>query len=204
MLPSDYIEHILVEMKSIDFPTEDLTAALINTGVINFTDYGGCGPIAIIGMLDYFSRYLGYNEIINDPANKNDRITLAEEVFSAVNYENSSFGDGETLIWPWQCIWAFNDVLAKHGLKDLFTLDLKISLFGGEKNAIWDIIVENIKKGMPVTLFTGLDSGNGVFGGHYTNVYGYETWIGINNGDRLVKQFIKARTNLGGQKCFQT
>ena len=203
MLPSDYVEPLPIEMKSNDFSVNDIKDALISSGAINYTTYGGCGPIAMIGMLEYFSRCFGYREIINEPTSKNDRIALAEEVFRAVDYENSSFGDGETLIWPWQCVWAFNTVLANHGLKDLFTLDLHISLVGGEKNTIWDIIVENVNKGMPVTLFTGMDSGDGDFGGHYTNIYGYETWIGINNGDRLIKQFIKARTNLGNKNdCY--
>lgn len=33
--------------------------------------YGGCGPIAIIGMADFFAGYLGYTEIINNPDDLN-------------------------------------------------------------------------------------------------------------------------------------
>lgn len=33
------------------------------------SSYGGCGPIAMIGMADFFSRIYGYKEIINNPDN---------------------------------------------------------------------------------------------------------------------------------------
>lgn len=60
------------------------------------------------------------------------------------------------------------------------------------------MIVENIDKGIPVTMFTGLVSGDGDFANHYTNIYGYETWIGVGkDGTKIEKQFIKARLNWG-------
>lgn len=65
------------------------------------------------------------------------------------------------------------------------------------------MIVENIDKGIPVTMFTGLVSGDGDFAKHYTNIYGYETWIGVGkDGTKIEKQFIKARLNWGKKEEY--
>lgn len=41
--------------------------------------------------------------------------------------------------------------------------------------------------------------GSGEFSNHYTNIYGYETWTGIpnNGGEKITKEFVKARLNWG-------
>ena len=65
-LTSDVSNHIPIEMQSSYFPSSDIDKAIVVAGVEDETSYGGCGPIASLGIMDYFARYLGYDEIISD------------------------------------------------------------------------------------------------------------------------------------------
>jgi hypothetical protein len=203
-LTSEVSSAIPVEMQSDYFPTSDINQAITIANVGNYTSYGGCGPIAAMGIFDYFSRYLGYSELINDPTNTYQRISLAAEVLTHTNF--SIFGNqNNTLVWPWDYASCFNDVADNHGLSSILSCSCSWTLFGGNKENYWNTIVENIDQGIPVTLFTGLCSGDGEFSQHYTNIYGYDTWVGIpsSGGERLTKTFIKARLNWGrGEEYF--
>lgn len=197
-LTSSVSNYIPVEMNGNSFPREDIEAAIKIANVSNYTSYGGCGPIASMGILDYFARYLGYDEIIKDPTNSYQRQILAASVLSRTKF--SIFGNEDnTLVWPWDNSRAFNEFIESCGLKDIINAKDYWTLSGGEKDNYWDKIVTSINNGIPVTLFTGLVSGSGYFSEHYTNIYGYDTWVGYpnNGGDRITKKFIKARLNFG-------
>jgi hypothetical protein len=197
-LTSDVSNHIPIEMQSSYFPSSDIDKAIVVAGVEDETSYGGCGPIASLGIMDYFARYLGYDEIISDPTNSDKRVILASEVFSHT-YFSIFGGKDNTLVWPWDYSSCFNTVMSNHGLSNVISASDQWTLFGGQQTNYWNQIVENIDEGMPVTLFTGMACGDGDFSQHYTNIYGYETWIGIpdDGGERLTKTFIKARINWG-------
>ena len=197
-LTSDVSNHIPIEMQSIYFPTSDINKAITSAGVENYTSYGGCGPIASLGILDYFSRYLGYDEIISNPQNSNMRINLASEVLTNTHF--SIFGDeNNTLVWPWDYSNCFNKIMSNHGLSNIISSSDQWTLFGGQQENYWKQIVDNIDNGLPVTLFTGLVCGDGDFSKHYTNIYGYETWTGLckDSNEKITKNFIKARLNWG-------
>ena len=190
-LTSSVSNYIPVEMNGNSFPREDIEAAIKIANVSNYTSYGGCGPIASMGILDYFARYLGYDEIIKDPTNSYQRQILAASVLSRTKF--SIFGNEDnTLVWPWDNSRAFNEFIESCGLKDIINAKDYWTLSGGEKDNYWDKIVTSINNGIPVTLFTGLVSGSGYFSEHYTNIYGYDTWVGYpnNGGDRITKKFI--------------
>lgn len=79
----DVTGHIPIEMQGKDddlFPENDILTAIKTSNIAS--SYGGCGPIAMIGIMDYFARYLGYTSIIDDPTNSTDRITLAYDAFT--------------------------------------------------------------------------------------------------------------------------
>lgn len=180
------------------FPLADIEKAIALAGVEGETDYGGCGPIAEMGILDYFVRYLNYSEIIDDPSNSDKRIELAKDVLSNTHF--SLFGSkNQTLVWPWDAANAFNKVIDSRGLGNQIVAKDSWTLFGGKKEDYWKMIVENINEGIPVTLFTGMECGGGEFSKHYTNIYGYETWVGFANqgNEKMIKRFIKARLNWG-------
>jgi len=99
-LTSDVSGAIPIEMGGSGlFPESDIQAAIDIAGVRDETEYGGCGPIALLGIIDYFARYLGFDEFISDPTSSSERIALAAEVFSLVNF--SIFGNANsTIVWP--------------------------------------------------------------------------------------------------------
>lgn len=70
---------IPIDMHSELFPTSDIDIAINNSFIES--SYGGCAPIAMIGIGDYFSRFLGYNELISDVNSRTSRINFATNVF---------------------------------------------------------------------------------------------------------------------------
>lgn len=194
---SDLTNHIPIEMLSSSFNSNDVMFGVYANGKQNITPYGGCGPIAVMGVLDYLARYLGYNEIMSDPTNEDSRRLLSFYVMFYTHFSTFSSQDA-TLVWPWDCASCFNDVVKKIGLEGKIVAKDYFTLFGGKKDYFWEKIQTSIKNGMPVSLFVGLESGNGEFAQHTTNVYGYETWIGIPKngvGEHIEKKFLKARVN---------
>ena len=118
------------DIDKLYFPDSDVQAAIKASGIES--SYGGCGPIAMIGIMDYFSRYCGYTSIIDNPTNSKDRIQLAREIFETTPTsewglkssattadiaitENSisaqSGGDKSTLTMPGDYVRAFNKLI---------------------------------------------------------------------------------------------
>lgn len=194
VLTSDVSAGIPLNMGT-DFPQADLDQAVIESGIVS--SYGGCGSIAMIGILDYFARYLGYDSIMADPTNSRDRIDLAVDVFR----ETFQINLGEnTLIFPWDYVNACNSLLDKFGLGDIIECNYYFS-WGNSKDALLDIIVEHVNAGLPVTMYTSIFSGDTLFSEHYTNIYGYEKWVGMkNDGSRetIEKYMLEARLNWAG------
>ena len=195
-ITSDVTNSTPIEMQSANFPRSDIDEAIKIAGVENETSYGGCGAIAALGIMDYFARYLGYEEIIDKPNESESRVKIAAEVLSNTKFH----GDKDnTLIRPWDYNNCFNTIMSNHGLSDVINSTCQRTLVGGEQKNYWDQIIQNIDKGLPVTLCTGMACGNGNFSRHYTNIYGYETWNGISKSDKniITKKFIKAHLNWG-------
>lgn len=186
--------HIPINMQEDSYSEEELQAAIVRASLEETTNYGGCGPIAAIGALDYFARYLGYAEIIDDVDNEEKRISLATEVMSNTHYSIFGSEDSST-VWPKDYVKAFNAVAKDRGLS--IRASNKTSLLGGRETEFWNDVVANINEGLPVTMFTGPASGDGSFANHYTTVFGYETWAGIprEGGSRIEKTFLKAYLN---------
>lgn len=202
-LTSDVSNAIPIEMQSKLFSDKEIEEAIIKSNVQKYTSYGGCGPIAVMGILEYFARYLNYNEIIKDPTDSSQRIDLATKVLENTSFSKFSKVD-ETLVWPWDLTNTFNEIIKMSDLNNKIVANNGWTLFGNEKEKFWKIIVKSIDEGIPVTMFTGLECGDGDFSQHYTNIYGYETWVGVptTGGERLKKQFIKARLNFAKQQEF--
>lgn len=192
-LTSDVSNAIPLNMKGQDFPASDFDEAVDRSGISS--SYGGCGSIAMVGIFDYFARYLGYDTIMRDPTLSEDRIRLVTDVFREV----SQFNVGkDTIVFPWDYKSACDTLIKRYGLKDVISCDSKGTLLsGGIKGDLLKIITEKIDEGLPVTMYTGLLSGSGNFAEHYTNIYGYEKWVGSkSNGEVETKYLLEARLNL--------
>ncbi|MGM9814394.1 MAG: hypothetical protein ACI32C_05855 [Candidatus Enteromonas sp.] len=90
-------------------------------------------------------------------------------------------------------------MISNHGLTSVITAKSTISPFGGGGGGFWYAIKESIDNGLPATMCTGFACGDGAFANHYTNIYGYETWVGIpiNGGEQITKKYLKAMLNFG-------
>lgn len=213
---ADVTNQIPLELGSFEFYDDyEIERALVAANVSNITSYGGCGPIAAIGVLDYLARFLGFSNISRNLDDQMERILLASGVFSRTNYNNivnnvNNNSYDETFVYPWFIAGAVNDFVRDIGYHGIITAsNLYSNIQGWALSMVkqddesrlfmhWNQIISSISNGMPVTLVTGFDAGNGEFAAHCVNIYAYETWVGIaDNGDRITKQFIKARLNHG-------
>ena len=186
---------IPVNVNGNAFPKSEILTAIEHTGVSS--GYGGCGPIAIMGVMDYFSRYLGYTEYIEDPTSSSDRISLAEDVLNKSETFEMGFKDKNTMMFPWDFETAFDNLTYDYGLGGIVDSRHAWKLLKGHQEERWNAVVDSVDKGLPVTLMTGLWSGDGPFSKHYTNIFGYEKWTGLKSstGERIEKDFIVARLN---------
>ena len=177
-----------IEMQSNDFPKSEILTVVKNLNLES--SYGGCGPIAMIGMADYFARCLNFNEIMQNPYSSSDRYEQAYEMFSNVKtYEvtDDSTGSKQTFSFPGSCEISFNALMANHGLKNVIVArDLGCI---GKKSDKISIIKKQIDKGMPVTTYT-LFAGAGDLSSHYVNVYGYELWKGTDANGKEIEHLV--------------
>lgn len=197
-------EPVDIQAPNSDFPKEDVLEGLARAKERDFTitsDYGGCGPIAVIGILDYFARAYGYKEIMNDPNDRENRIALAERVFLSVS--TLDFGEKGTMTFPSSIVDAFKKFRQQFNL-GLFAYSTT-SLFGTQKEFFIEKIKEQIDLGIPLTLCVGAtDSNKGSFAGHCVTVFSYETWVGTNKetGERVFHTMFGTRLNGGGNEIY--
>lgn len=223
-----------VEIKGSDsdlFPTKDIDTAIQTSGIES--SYGGCGPLAMIGILDYFARFRGYTSIMENPINSaTDRVLLAYDVFTNTETvelpdmlsRNSnlvmteselmlekymteqltkSSGNKQTFTWPSDYVDSFNTLIEEYNLNEQIVA----------YNQGWGLFMsltdkinrvkQSINEGLPVTIYCGL-GGSGSFGNHYVNVYEYQEWQGIDRNGNIINNVIfKARLNWGMGQSYE-
>lgn len=173
------------------FPKEEVLIAKDIAG--SKSKYGGCGPIAMLGILDYFARYMGFKEIIDDVFSSEKRIELAVKVFQRVKtYETS---DKVTITLPHDYCKAFNSLMHTFGLGSYIKASYYNSIVGDNTEKFYNEIVSNVENGLPVTFFSGIDGEKGDFAAHYSTIYGFEEYTGVKDEERVSKKFILGRLN---------
>ena len=189
------------------FPEEDVLTAVKSSGVAS--TYGGCGPIAMMGIMDYYARYRGYSSIMNDPTNKKDRIQLAYDILRntktseiPIGKESTQSGSNiktSTLTLPDDYVEGFTKVMKLYGLDKQITA----KNYGGlnifdHKNLCIKHAKESIDKGIPVTMYTGGKGEKGLFSGHFVNLYEYRVFKGVDRfGKPITQTIFNARPNFG-------
>lgn len=199
MSTSDITGNIPIEMQTNLFRKDEIKEAIKRSN-ISFNNYGGCGPIAAMGVLDYLARFLGYDNEIGDVNVSENRIELATTVLKKMRTFTIFDPDKNVFTYPNDYADGFNSVLKEFGIQNMWCYS-NWTLSKSQETAKYYLeeIKECINKGFPATMFIGLNAGNSSFSGHYCNIYAYETWEGVSqsSGEKISKTFLKARLNFG-------
>lgn len=177
-----------IEMKSDDFPNSVILDAVEYLNLPS--SYGGCGPIASMGIVEYFANTFIYDEL-PDAKTYNSQFGIAKTVLG--NITTYEVGDEDTFTFPWDYVSGFKKIMKQYDLENtivasnqgiLNTANLKINK-----------IKEQINKGLPVTIYT-LRAGDGNLSNHYFNVYGYVEYSGYDEDDNYYfETLLKIRPN---------
>ena len=196
-LTSDASGGIPIEVQSTAFSSDIILGEIEEIGFPS--TYGGCGPIAMMGIFDYFARYLNFTQIESNPNSDDCKHDIANQVLSnSYTIDLSLFTPGQpsTFMPPWSYKAAFDAVTNNKDVSDYLICNYIFTLFGGHMDYYWENIVSYIDKGIPVTLMTSNLSGGPEFGSHYTNIFGYDiVHFDDHNGHTGNMRFLKARVN---------
>ena len=171
---------------------EELYQAKIASGISS--TYGGCGPIALIGMFDFLAQYRGYTNLLPNPNSFNDRVQLATDVFTlSQTMEVGWAGDKSTYMSPTWFVEGAENVLANAGYSSSFN-------FSSTKDH--DLMKQSIDKGIPVFIWTASLGGDGYLDYHWITIYGYEEWrISDTQGYVEETTMFMIRTNWGNPQA---
>lgn len=200
---SDVSNMVPIEMQTPNgFSETEVLEGLAASTQKDLTPYGGCGPIATMGIVDYFSRSAGFSGLISNPDDHACKVSMATEVlnYSQIMKLDNYVGHAATAELPQGLMHAFNSYVDSHGLTHFLEANEKHTVVGGKGAEFWTDIVNHIDQGLPVTLCTGCILDNDEEGKlqHTVNVYGYETWEGQKtNGETFEKKYLKVRLNWG-------
>jgi hypothetical protein len=173
---------------------EELHQAKLASGIVS--TYGGCGPLALIGMFDFLATYRGYSNLLPNPEDFNDRVQLATNVFMLSHTIEVGFEDKSTYMSEDWFIEGAENVLDNAG-------------YSGSYNFITtnnhNSIKQSIDKGIPVSIWTALLGGEGYLDLHWFTIYGYEEWkISDTQGYSEYTTMYLIRSNLGkGQDSWE-
>lgn len=195
---------IPVEAGSYDSGTvlnydDELALALQLSGVAS--TYGGCGPIALMGILDYLSRTTGYRSLLSDPYDFHERVRLANLTLQNTNTSEIGWvGNKNTFTWPGDYMTAFDTMIDMGNLSS----QLSVTQYGllSTDNKKYTQIKNSIDRGMPVTVWTFAQNSDDIsqdyISYHYFNLYDYTTYEGLDSdGNNVEKTLYKARMNWG-------
>ena len=205
----DVVGSIPIDMGSSLFTKDEIREGIVNAGKENLTSYGGCGPIATMGMLDFFARNLGFTAISSDPGSHSENVKIATEVMETspilpLDKMPIWFGGPATAEFPQGIRQCFNQIMRWHGLEHVIQAYDDWTVSDWCKDKFYEIITSYIDKGIPVTFATAIP-GKGRFQQHTVNIYAYHSWIGTDESGKVYKkQFLEARLNAneGLRYCF--
>lgn len=178
----------------------------------NNTD-AGCGPIAMINQFQYLGIRAGYYQFISNINNYSQKVDLAQKVLDVV--DTYQMYDG-VMTTPNDFIDGANNILQEYCLQvpkiqTVSNSDGSITeeIYYDDDTSIvvtGDVILNNekdmdqlkysIDQGMPVIWWT---VGAEYLGDHYTNIYQYDIWTGIDeNGQEVEMTMYKLCANWPG------
>lgn len=176
---ADITHHNPVNMQSMDFDESIIKDALKDVPSSN-SSYGGCGPIATIGILHYFAKCFDY---LNVPyMQRDDKQLMAKYILE--NTKTKEMGDGNTLAMPWSCVNGFNKTLVNYGTENRLVADWYLN---SDADEMTTIIKNRIDKGLPVSFYQ-VFADDSYFNDHYINIYGYKEYEGRTASGKIINQ----------------
>lgn len=194
-----------------------------NNSTISGQNYIGCGPLALVTQLDFLARYAGYTQFATFPDSLYHKVELAKNIFDTIqtypaegpwgqllknlgiNIDQGTFTFPHDFISGTKKLFMDYNINTGIGVEDvnpdgsyrqhmLITGDTIPSL--ASHSAKINKLKSSIDKGMPVVWWTTKDAGD--FGGHFMNIFAYETWVGTNSsGQKKEHLMFKLRFNWG-------
>ena len=149
----------------------------------------------MIGIFDYLSTVLGYNEIISNPNDPNVRINFATKIFNEVpTIEVGLSGEKGTLILPGTYEKYFNKLLDEFNLSGKIKATNHLNM---NNDSEIEYLKESINNGLPVTIYAGFINSK-YFSEHYFVCYGYVDYVLYHKEtkERLDKTFLLCHTNV--------
>lgn len=165
-------------------------------------EYIGCGPLAMIGVLDYFQRVRDYSPLMTNYSG-NGRVDDYEAYLDGqyrrlastviLNVDVIPLGSFGTATLPGDFVSGAEKIIDDHNLTQQISVTSKI--YASQETRVAQI-KNHVDLGMPVVWWTGPN--DGFFTSHYVNIYGYETWTALDeNGQPIIHTMFILRLNWG-------
>lgn len=165
-------------------------------------DFIGCGPLAMIGVFDYFQRVRDYAPLMTNYSGNgrtDDHAAYLDGQYRRLtstvilNVDVIPLGSFGTATLPGDFVSGANKIIEDHNLSQQISVSSK--LYTSQETRVTKI-KEHVEAGMPVVWWTGPN--DGFFTNHYVNIYGYETWTALDeNGDPIIHTMFLLRLNWG-------
>lgn len=166
----------------------------------NIHDAAGCGALALISQFNYLAETLGYSAF-NYYSDDNFRHAMIDKnrYLRAKEVLTTTIGaDGPKgrFIAPSNLISSANKILKSHGLQDIIRVYGDTVSHSGDLKQKITTLKTAIDNGIGVLWWTGTGFGN--YKDHYMNIFGYETYKGVDAvGNAIEHVFFKINMNWG-------
>ena len=172
-LSSDNIEEI-----GINNPTEEqLTSICDDIFGHGDREYPGCGPNALLGIIDHFAKNMGFFNFYNNNLIMQDRKKMAREVIK--NTPTKKWNPNSIQTTSSQYVKGFQKLVDKFNYEDFLTYK-RGNIFQDREKMILDSLCE----GFPVSIWTFETCYP--YPNHWFNIYGYEVWKDSNNKEYIM------------------
>lgn len=195
-----YVTKVLpYDIQNNTFPESLVLGELAKVKIVKpeiTSSYGGCGPIAMMGIIEYFARSMpNYHIASNEQYDVNGNLIENKEeiAYRAFYYtKTDELDSSNTICFPGWYVSGFSDVMESYNCENnIYAINYGTL---NNENDLLPVIKENIEKGLPVTMYNAFSNVAGL-GNHYVNIIGYQDYTVNYEGEQFEKTLLKIRNN---------
>lgn len=157
----------------------------------SYSSYGGCGPIAMMGIIDYFANVFPHLHIASNETYLDGNKLDVNQYDIALNVLNNTsvfnINDQNTFTSPVNYVESFNEIMKNYGLENIIQCENLGCSYG--LNQLLPIIKNYIDLGIPVTMYN-LGSEMKYVKNHYVNIVGYSTHYYENDEQKFTQDLL--------------